>query len=136
MARPIFWAVLIYCLFVWAGTTGFAPMQSALTTATVVVAGLVQLAEQQRHTTEQRIREALRLSDLSITKAALHMNLDPSDFEKGLRGERKLDLWRLEMLPEEFSKHYATLTLIDKGVPTYFRKALKMVFLPLEGGVA
>lgn len=95
-------------------------------TLTLIILGLVLLTDDQRRTAANRIREALRLADLGIRKAALHMELDPSDFERALSGERKLDLWRLEMLPDAFHQHFHLLGLRDRGLPDTAMAALKI----------
>lgn len=92
----------------------------------LLVLGLVALSDDQRRTAAQRIREALRLADIAITKAARWMALDPSDLERGLSGARKLDVWRLEMLPDEFHRHYHLLGLRDRGLPETAKVALKI----------
>jgi hypothetical protein len=86
----------------------------------LAVLGVVQLTQEQRERGAQRIREALRRADLGIRKAALHMEVDPSDFERALKGEQKLDLWRLEMLPDAFWREYWPLLARDKGAPQIF----------------
>lgn len=91
-----------------------------------LVLGLVALSDEQRRTATARIREALRLADIAITKAALWMALDRSDLERGLSGQQKLDYWRLEMLPEEFHRHFYLLGLRDRGLPEYAKTAVKI----------
>lgn len=91
-----------------------------------LVLGLVALSDEQRRTATARIREALRLADIAITKAALWMALDRSDLERGLSGERKLDAWRLEMLPDVYHQHHALLELRDRGLPEYAKTAVKI----------
>lgn len=86
------------------------------------VLGLVQLDEEQRQQTRERIREGLRRAGIPITKAAEHyMLMDPSAFDSALNGERKLDYWRLEMLPESFWQEYWVLLARDKGLPDQVR---------------
>lgn len=97
-----------------------------LTISFCLVLGLVMLDDQQRQTAEKRIREALRLADISITKAALWMNLERSDLDKALQGLLKLDVWRLEMLPDVFHQHYHLLCLRDRGLPEYAKTSLKI----------
>lgn len=91
-----------------------------------LVLGLVMLSDEQRRTAAGRIREALRLADIAVTKAALWMALDKSDLERGLSGQQKLDYWRLEMLPEDFHRHFYLLGLRDRGLPEYAKTALKI----------
>ena len=95
-------------------------------TAFLILIGLVALSDEQREAAQRRIREALRLADIAITKAALWMQLDRSDLERGLNGTMKLDLWRLEMLPDAFHQHYHLLGLRDRGLPEYAKTALKI----------
>jgi hypothetical protein len=89
--------------------------------------GAVHLSEAQRRDAANRIREALRRADIGIRKAALHMELDPSDLERALKGERTLDLWRLEMLPDQFWREYWPLVARDKGAPEIFSTWLQVL---------
>lgn len=79
--------------------------------------GLVALTDEQRRSATQRIREAWRLSDVSVTKAALWMALDRGDLARGLSGQQKLDFWRLQMLPKRVHQWLAVLELRDYGTP-------------------
>jgi hypothetical protein len=140
LGRPVFWVALIIALYLWAWTTGFAWLQLALTGGALVLGmavHAVQLAEDERRAVEQRIRAAMKFADLSVNAASICYYGKPDrtpDFEKALKGERPLDVARLEiLLGDEFARHYATLTLIEKGPPTYIRKALKV--LPMEGAL-
>lgn len=86
--------------------------------------GLVVLSDEDRRAAANRIREALRLADIGLRKAALYMNLDHADLQRALSGERKLDFWRLQMLPRIFHQHLNILTLRDIGLPDYARAAV------------
>lgn len=88
--------------------------------------GLVQLTEEQRRRKANRIRQALLNANIGIRQAARIMEWDPADFERALSGERKLDAWRLEMLPIEYEREYNVLALTDSGLPERFAKFLQM----------
>lgn len=95
--------------------------------ALLAALGLVSLAEEQRLATAKRWREALSAHQIPVTKAATeYMRWDVREFERALAGERKLDAWRLEMLPVEVRQTYALLTLRDLGVPEVFRTFLRV----------
>jgi hypothetical protein len=82
-----------------------------------LVLGMVVLTDEQRAHAVKRIREALRMADISVSKAALWMNLELRDLERGFSCERKLDVFRLEMLPDAFHQYYALVSLRDRGLP-------------------
>lgn len=114
-ARPSFWSV--FALACSWGLATYGPEWLVLI-AFVAVLGLVELSEEQKRQKGGRIREALRAIDLSITKAAWTMGrMDPSDLEKALNGLRKMDVWRLEMLPIEFHQELWLLEARDRGLP-------------------
>lgn len=94
--------------------------------------GLVALSDSQRRTAAERIREALRLAGLALSEAAYLMGIDPSELTRGLSGERKLDHWKLQLLPDEFHRHHAVLELRDRGLPAYARTCLKIGSLVKE----
>lgn len=91
-----------------------------------LVLGLIALSEDQRRTATERIREALRLANIALSEAAFIMRMAHSDLTRGLSGERKLDHWRLEMLPPVYHQHHALLELRDRGLPEYAKTALKI----------
>jgi hypothetical protein len=97
----------------------------------LTLTGLVQLSEDERRRSADRIREALRLADIGIRQAARIMEMDPADFERALTGERKLDLWRLEMLPASYWQEFWPLLARDKGNPASFRTFAQI--LPVFG---
>lgn len=114
-ARPSVWSV--FALACSWGLATYGPEWLVLI-AFVAVLGLVELSEEQKRQKGGRIREALRAIDLSITKAAWTMGrMDPSDLEKALNGLRKMDVWRLEMLPIEFHQELWLLEARDRGLP-------------------
>ena len=139
LGRPGFWIAFIVALAGWAMVEGFATLQVTLAAVGCGLAIAVQLGDDQRRGVERRIREAMVLSGHSIKSVALAFYGDERrapDVEKALGGERPLDLARLEiLLGDEFARHFATLTLIEKGPPTYIRKALK-VFATVQEGAA
>lgn len=94
---------------------------------TLAGAGLVQLTDEQRRRTAARIRQALLSANIGIRQAARIMEMDPTDFERALNGDRKLDTWRLEMLPLEYQREYAVLLLADTGLPERINRLLQMV---------
>lgn len=125
--RPAFWIVFVSALALW--TSGGA----VFVTAGCALAIAAQLAEERRRVVVARIRESLRLANITFQQCAFAMYGDVKrapDLEKALNGERPLDLWKVEFLDDEFHRIYATLVLIEKGAPTLFRKTLRMVFQP------
>jgi hypothetical protein len=86
----------------------------------------VLLDDEQRRAVAARVREALRLADVGIGKAALYMGMGPQDFEKCLNAERPLNVWRLELLPREFHRNYHMLALLADGLPERIDHAIKM----------
>jgi len=137
--RSWLWALLVLTLCVWTALKGYATPQLALSFVGVILAAATQhLTEELRRAKALRIREALRYSDIGISKAAGYLYRDGEtaeawerarrrapDLEKALNGERVLDLWRLERLPLVFHQHYALLELRDRGLPDYARTCVK-----------
>ncbi len=124
-ARPTVLAVALgLAVGAWSAQHGLAGPVAALA---FIALGVVQLSEQQRQHSAAMIREALRRADIGIRKAALYMDMDPSDFERALTGVRKLDWWRLEMLPRAFWVELWPLIAEDKGVPAIFRTFLRIL---------
>lgn len=123
--RPTTWAVVALGLALGylLALLGYA-VPVAISTA--VVLGVVQLTEEQRRAVSARIRQALLNCNIGIRQAARIMEMDPTDFERALSGERKLDVWRLEMLPREFQREYNVLALTDSGLPERFAKFLQI----------
>lgn len=123
-----FFAVLIplgFVLGMWLALLGHAV---PVAFAALLILGLVQLTEEQRHRVATRIRTALQNSGLGFCQASRIMEYTShSDFERALSGDRKLDEWRLEMLPVEFHREYAVLLLTDVGLPERISKFLEMV---------
>ena len=75
-----------------------------------------------------RIRTALRLSDLSIEKAAIWMGepgkpMDTSLLQRQLDGEGHLSCRRLARLPQIFQQWLALLTAQEEGLPPVVRNA-------------
>ena len=93
---------------------------------TLAASGLVQLTDDQRRLVANRIRRALLNSNIGIRQAARIMEMDPTDFERALSGDRKLDAWRLEMLPLEYHREYNVLALADSGLPERIAKFIQM----------
>lgn len=114
------------CLGILAGVCGYG-VPVALATVTILAA--VQLDDARRRSMERaawRIQEALRRADISILKAALYMEMDRADLHKALAGERKLDIARLELLPDRFHQEHWPLIAEDHGVPALFNTFLKL----------
>lgn len=93
----------------------------------LIVLGVVRLEEDRRRRSAECIRTALRRADISVSKAALIMEMDHADLQRGLSGERKLDWWRLEMLPDVFWQELWPLLAETKGVPALFRTFAKVM---------
>lgn len=100
--------------------------------AALAMLGLVQLAEGQQRKASDRIREALRRADISLGNAAAYMQMDQGDLTRALAAERKLDLWRLEMLPDTFWREYWPLLARDKGLPESFQTAARVLPMVLS----
>jgi hypothetical protein len=137
LGRPGFWIALVYALVCWASASHFV-LARPLAACGIVLAVAVRLAEDERRVIEQRVRQAMTLAGLTVKAAAIAYYGEPGrdpEFVRALCGERPLDIARLEIrLGTDFAQHYALLTLLEKGPPTYIRKTLRMVFAP-DGGV-
>ena len=72
------------------------------------------------------VREALRLSDLSITKAAIWMGIDRAQLERQLNGDGHLSHARLAMLPMAFWREYGLAICHHCGLPERFQTAVRM----------
>lgn len=96
----------------------------------LVALGVICLTDEQQRGRELIHRETLRIADIGIRQAARIMELDPSDLERSLRGERKLDDWRLAMLAAhthyETDRIHAYLTLAKHGLPDLIQRGLKI----------
>jgi hypothetical protein len=73
-----------------------------------------------------RIKTALRYADISPSKAAVWMNLDPSQFARQLEGEGHLSYTRLVKLPASFWSWLAVLIAEDVGLPLVIRRAARL----------
>ena len=73
--------------------------------------------------TARRIREALRLSDLSLEKACLYMGLSKAHFSAQLSGVGHISATRMAKLPVEFHRWYHSLGVMDYGLPDRVAKA-------------
>lgn len=128
-ARPHVWGPLLWTVLV--ALLAFAlvrlPVDVAYVLSILSALGLVALSEDRVRDKARRIREALSILQIPVTKAATHhMAWDAREFERALAGERKLDEWRLEMLGPEFQRVLAVLTLRDLGFPAIVSTALKI----------
>jgi hypothetical protein len=81
----------------------------------------------------KRIREALRLSDLSLEKACLYMDLSKSHFSAQLSGVGHISASRLAKLPEEFQRWYHALGVMDYGLPARLEQASPVVKMAKAG---
>lgn len=105
----------------------YLPSQAALLAAMCAALGLVAVAEEDRLATANRVKEALSILQIPVSKAAeVYMDWDYREFKRALNCETKLDLWRLHMLGPEFRRVYAVLELRDLGAPSLFRRFLKI----------
>lgn len=77
----------------------------------------VVLAKDALDAWERRIREALRLSDHSIEKAALYMEIDKSQLVRQLKGDGHLSFTRMMALPRSFWAWLGLLIVEDYGLP-------------------
>jgi uncharacterized membrane protein len=100
--------------------------------------GLVQISDERRREVAQALRDALKETNIGVRDAAAHMQLDPADFSRALTGERKLDIWRIEMLPVETRRCFYFFRAQRLGLPTFVQRALKIApaFDGREKGVA
>lgn len=95
--------------------------------STLLSLGSVQLSDDRRRAREKRIREALKLCQLSIGEAADLAKMNIGDFSNALAGNRGLDDRRLEMIGDDFRSALALIELHDRGLPTLVRTALKVM---------
>lgn len=72
------------------------------------------------------IEAALRHADISITKAAIWMEIDRSLLERQLNGEGHLSHKRLLMLPLVFHKWFAMLSLQRYGLPREVKRSAQL----------
>ena len=72
------------------------------------------------------IREALRCADLSLTKAALWMEMDPRLLDRQLQGEGHLKHSALMKLPVSFHRWYHFLMAGRVGLPKEVKRALPL----------
>jgi hypothetical protein len=70
------------------------------------------------------IRAALRHADISITKAALWMEIDREQLERQLKGEGHLSHKRLLRLPLKFWRWFSFLSTQRYGLPGEVRRAI------------
>lgn len=124
------WLVLTALLVLWANVNGYLALTlSAAALALLFGTVLLPLSDEAIRAKAARIREALRLADISPSKAALYIygrDGRESDFVKALKCERTLDTWKLERLPADFHRYYALLELRDRGLPDYARTFVKI----------
>lgn len=129
-ARPVR-PILLVGLFLASGLVAIRYELSVGVTLAglLLIVGLVSLSADQRRAKAQRIREAIRDAGLSMKEAAALMQFhSAADLNHMLDDdERKLDAWRLEMLPDDFHAHLALLELRDRGLPQKIRLALKVI---------
>jgi hypothetical protein len=137
LGRPGYWIALVLALYAWTFTGHFKPVPSALSSVGTVLGAAVLIGEEMRRAVERRIRDAMARAGITIKAAAVAFYGKPeraTDFEKALKGERPLDIARLEiLLGDEFARHYSTLTLLEKGPPTYSRQSIKVYEVAREG---
>jgi hypothetical protein len=72
------------------------------------------------------IRAALRMADISITKAALWMEVDKGLLERQLNGEGHLSHRRLLMLPLGFHRWFNLLAVEKYGLPREVTRAVPL----------
>lgn len=132
-ARPKYWAALVP--FVSLFLAVYLPGPQAMALGFMLALGLVHLSEDQKRASGADIRLALRRADIPITKAARIMGMDASDLEKALNciPGRRLDWWRLEMLPDEFWQELWPLLAARKGLPQQAKTFVKA--LPVLLGI-
>jgi hypothetical protein len=73
-----------------------------------------------------RIKTALRYADISPTKAALWMSIDPRQFDRQLNGEGHISYTRLVMLPVLFWQWFGLLIVVQVGLPLVIRKSARL----------
>lgn len=79
-----------------------------------------------------RVVQALHLADISVEKAAVWMDVDPSQLRRQLAGDGHLSYRRLTQLPCEFWRWWALLVAEDVGLPFVVRRAARL-HLALSG---
>lgn len=72
----------------------------------------------------QLVRDALRMSDISIKQAAILMDLDHSQLVRQLDGVENLSLRRMQWLPKKFFSWFFFLGLLMVGMPKAVRRAV------------
>jgi hypothetical protein len=73
------------------------------------------------------IREALRRADISLTKAAIWMEMDRALLDRRLNGDGHLRHSDLCKLPVKFWQHYLVLMIARVGVPPEYRRAFPLM---------
>jgi hypothetical protein len=74
----------------------------------------------------QRVREALRYSDISLDAAARWMEMDPRQLARQLDGEGHLKVTALDKLPLKFHRWYHFISLVDIGLPEVVRRSVRL----------
>jgi len=72
------------------------------------------------------IRKALRFADVSIVKAALHMQMDPRLLDRQLMGEGHLKHTALMLLPSNFWRWYSLFLVQKHGLPMEVRRTVRL----------
>lgn len=126
-ARPRLLTVLLVVLAFEVGIVlGFYGFQGAVVGFAALSLGAVQLADQRQRQVNGAFRDALRITDIGLCDAAKWMGMDPADLTRALAADRKLDLWRIEMLPSETLSLFYALRAQALGLPSFIRRALDM----------
>jgi hypothetical protein len=76
--------------------------------------------------TNQRIRRAFQLADISIKEVCGYTGLDRAQLERELSGEGHLSMKRLSCLPATFHQWYALLLAKDYGMPCELQPARQL----------
>jgi len=70
------------------------------------------------------IRDALRMSNIGVVKAALWMDINPGQLERQLQGKEHLHFDRYMKLPLLFFQWFALLLLVKVGLPRVIRRSI------------
>ncbi len=92
----------------------------------LIILAAVQIDAHARELHARLVREALRLADISIEKAALYMAIDRAQFDRQLQGDGHVSFTRLMALPEEFWRWFYLLGAELAGIPEVVTRSARL----------